>query len=119
MVASSGNGGNFSDMMRDFKTHTSKKVISTIKKINESRDWMVDKFEFAAKTDSKSDKYKFWQSGFHPIQLESEKFIDQKINYTHQNPVKAGLVTEDIHYRYSSAIDYKGGKGPLDVVLLV
>ncbi len=119
MIVSASAGGRLSDIMRDFKRHTGKKVIEAIKEINESRDWMVDKFEFAAKIDFKSKEYKFWQTGFHPILLESGKFIDQKLDYLHENPVATGLVTEDARYAYSSAIDYKGGKGLLEVVLLI
>jgi len=118
MIVSASEGGRLSGIMRDFKRHTGKKVIETIKGINESRDWMINKFEFAAKIDIKSKDYKFWQTGFHPVFLESSKFIDQKLNYIHRNPVAAGLVTEAAHYAYSSAIDYEGGKGLLDVVLL-
>ena len=34
------------------------------------------------------------------------------------NPVVAELVDEPHYYRYSSAIDYSGGKGLLDVILV-
>lgn len=30
----------------------------------------------------------------------------QKLNYIHQNPVKAGLVANDIDDKYSSALQY-------------
>jgi hypothetical protein len=43
--------------------------------------------------------------------------MKQKIDYIHQNPIKAEIVNEAEHYRYSSAIDYAGGKGLLDVYL--
>jgi putative transposase len=39
-------------------------------------------------------------------------------NYIHQNPVEAGFVNEAEHWKYSSAIDYCGGKGLLDVLFL-
>ncbi len=109
---------NLSAIIRDFKKFTSKRIIKTIKEINESRDWILNKFEFAAKIHSKTKQYKVWQDGFHPILLESNKFIDQKLNYIHQNPVVAGLVTEAEYYNYSSAINYAGGMGLLDVVFL-
>ena len=44
--------------------------------------------------------------------------IDQRLDYLHKNPVKAGLVDEEVKYLYSSAIDYHGGKGLLDVIVL-
>jgi hypothetical protein len=40
------------------------------------------------------------------------------MNYIHQNPVVSGFVTEPHHWQYSSAIDYSGGKGLIDLVFL-
>jgi hypothetical protein len=42
----------------------------------------------------------------HPIELYSGKFIIQKLNYIHMNPVAAGIVDEPEHYVFSSARDY-------------
>ncbi|MDQ7948046.1 MAG: transposase [Pedobacter sp.] len=119
MIIGSKENINISDIMRDFKKFTAKKVIETIRSIRESRTWMINKFEFAARIHAKSDQYKFWRDGFHPILLESSYFTAQKLDYIHQNPVKAGLVTQEEYYQYSSAIDYFGGKGLLEVVLLI
>ena len=44
--------------------------------------------------------------------------MDQRLNYIHDNPVKEGLVYEPEHYIYSSALDYSGGKGLLEIELL-
>ena len=38
-----------------------------------------------------------------------------KINYIHQNPVKRGYVDESSHWRYSSARDYEGMSGLLEI----
>jgi len=37
------------------------------------------------------------------------------LEYTHQNPVKSFFVREAEDYVYSSAIDYAGEKGLLDI----
>lgn len=39
----------------------------------------------------------------------------QRLEYVHQNPVVAGIVFEPYHYVYSSATDYTGGKGLVDI----
>ena len=54
------------------------------------------------------------------MELYSAAFIFQKTNYTHQNPVEAGIVEKPEHYLYSSAKDYVLTKkcGLLDVVFL-
>ena len=44
--------------------------------------------------------------------------IDQRLNYLHQNPVKAGLVDKAESWIYSSAIDYCGMKGLVNIELL-
>ncbi len=38
-----------------------------------------------------------------------------KINYIHHNPVKRGYVDEAKHWRYSSARDYEGIDGLIEV----
>jgi len=45
--------------------------------------------------------------------------MDQKLDYLHYNPVVAGWVDEPEHYLYSSARDYAGDKGLIDIELLV
>jgi putative transposase len=44
--------------------------------------------------------------------------MDQRLNYIHYNPVEAGFVDEPEKYWYSSAVDYSGGKGLLDILFI-
>ena len=44
--------------------------------------------------------------------------VDQRLYYLHNNPVKAQIVDEAEHYIYSSAIDYVGGKGLVEIEFL-
>ena len=44
--------------------------------------------------------------------------IDQKLDYIHNNPVKAMLVEEPQHYIFSSANDYCGEKGLVEIDFL-
>lgn len=101
------------DIMRDFKKFTSKKIISAIKENpQESRkEWLINKF--IAK-----DGICFWGTDNHPIELWSNKVIDQKLEYLHNNPVDEGLVFKPEQYVYSSAIDYAGEKGLLDIIII-
>ncbi len=39
----------------------------------------------------------------------------EKIEYIHSNPVKRGYVDECEHWRYSSARDYKGLSGLIEI----
>lgn len=106
------------DIMRDFKKHTSKALVKTIAEINESRsDWLMSAFEFAGRANLKIKDYKVWKDGYHPEEIITAYFMEQKLDYIHNNAVEAGFVTEPHHYALSSAIDYAGGKGLIDVVL--
>ena len=75
-------------IMRDFKKFTSKEIIELINDVNESRkDWLIRAFANAAKNLKRIKKYKVWQDGNQPKQLETNHFIEQKLNYV-QTPSK-------------------------------
>jgi len=118
LIISEQQNQNLSDIIRDFKKHTSKQIVSEIAKINESREWMLNRFKFLGSINPKIILAKFWRDGYHPILLESNRFLEQKLNYIHENPVESGLVTEPQYYNYSSAVNYAGGIGLLEVVFL-
>ncbi len=109
------------DVLGDLKRFTSRKNIAAIKENpGESRkEWMLKKFKSAGAVTSNTTSHQFWRHGNKPIELWSNKLIDEKINYIHQNPVKEGLVRKPEDYLYSSAWDYSGEKGILDDVIVV
>lgn len=108
-----------SAIIRDFKKFTSKRIIEAIKDIPESRrDWLLDKFSFEARRSGRAEYYKLWRDSNHAICLDGTIDAMQKINYIHNNPVKAGIVESPEYYIYSSAADYSGGKGLVKVELL-
>ena len=49
---------------------------------------------------------------------EPSGFIKQKVDYTHNNPVKDKIVTLPEDYYFSSARNYAGLDNELDVVIL-
>jgi hypothetical protein len=57
----------------------------------------------------------FWKKDNHAILLDTNKMMQQRLDYLHNNPVEAGIVDEPEHYIFSSARDYAGKKGLLDV----
>ena len=88
-----------------------------IKEVPESRrEWLLYRFSFAGKFDHRIKNYKVWQDISHPILLESNNLIDQKINYIHQNPVRALIVQNAEDYIFSSASDYAGTKGMINII---
>ena len=109
-----------SNIIRDFKKFTSKKLVNSIEdNVQESRkDWMMNRFWYAGANDKKIKNNRFWQEGYCPEEIFSEEFLRQKINYIHQNPVRQEIVLFPEQYKYSSAIDYAGEKGLLDVAVI-
>ena len=108
-----------SDILRDFKKFTNKRILAEIETGVESRKkWMLNQFEFAGRYNPKIKDYKFWQDGNEAKEIHTPEFLQQKIDYIHMNPVVAEIVNEPHHYIYSSAIDYSGGKGLIDIVLV-
>lgn len=119
LLASAKETFHLSDILRDFKKFTNKKIIDAIDDDSESRRrWMLYRFEFAGKINPKIKDFKFWQDGNEAKEIHTNEFLDQKLNYIHNNPVVAEIVNNPEDYRYSSAIDYAGGKGLIDVVLI-
>ena len=105
------------DTIRDFKRHTVKTIISQIINEPESRrEWMLKEFEEEGAKKDRNKTYKFWKSGNHAIELFSEKFVWQKINYIHNNPVKEKFVKNPQDWLYSSASNYWNGEGLLEKV---
>ena len=100
---------NLSDIVRDFKSHTSRQIWNTILSEPESRrEWMMERFEKAAKRQKRNSGYQIWKHDNHAIELVSEKFIAQKMNYIHMNPVRAGWVSHENDWMYSSQRNYCG-----------
>ena len=105
--------------IRDYKKFTANAVIKDIQRMPESRrDWMLYRFEFAGKYDNRITKYRFWQDKSHPIQLTSTEMINQRINYTHENPVRTGAVAVAEDYLYSSARNYAGLSSVIEIDLV-
>jgi len=118
LIISSKNG-NLSGIMRDFKTYTNQEFVKDLSEGKDSRrKWIIELFKNRADEIKRIKNYKVWQDGNHPVLLDTNKIIDDRLQYTHQNPVVQGLVYNAEDYLYSSAIDYCGGKGLLEIELI-
>lgn len=106
-----------SELLRDFKRHTSKKVVETIENNpQESRkEWLLWMFERAGKKNATTSKHQFWQHHNKPIELWSENLIKQKIDYIHNNPIESGFVTNPIDWKYSSARNFQDDNTVLEI----
>jgi len=86
-------------------------------------DWLVKKNNHVVLTElnlhkirhKKDREYQFWQEGAHPQLIQNEEMMRQKIEYIHNNPVVRGYVDKPEHWRYSSARNYLGLPGMIEI----
>jgi putative transposase len=97
--------GSLGDVLGSFKTYTSKKLFEMITNNEQEsrRKWMIGLFGRAGKHNPLNTNHQFWQNGNYPVLLYTPAVIDQKINYIHENPVRAGFVRSAHEFWYSSA----------------
>ncbi len=93
-----------SDFMRDYKTFTSKRIIRQAQ-VEKIANW-ISVFEQAGLETGRSDN-KVWQDSFWDENVYTERFLRQKLNYIHRNPLRSGLVERSGDYPYSSYRNYE------------
>ena len=111
-MISSAKNHDLSDIIGDLKKFTSRQIVNAIVNSNyESRkDWMLEIFRQQGSANSRNSESQFWRQDNQPKELYSPKFTVQKLEYIHNNPVKAGIVDNPQEYIYSSARDYYFGE---------
>ena len=106
---------------RNIKSFTAMKIIDAIvNNAGESRkkEWLHI-FEEAGEKNSGNHRFQFWQHYNHPVLLDTTEKYNERFNYLHWNPVKAGFVLEPWYWLYGSGMDYfTDKKGLLDIVML-
>jgi putative transposase len=110
LVASS---NDIAKTMAKFKSFTAREIINYLK--SENAKTILEQLAFYKKAHKVSSEFQLWQEGIQPKLIVSEKMMLDRINYIHNNPVKRGYVDEAVHWRYSSARDYDGVIGLLNV----
>ena len=113
-------GDKLENIMRDMKKHTSTALKQAIKEhpTESRREWMLWMMKRAGEKNSQNSKFQLWQQDNHPIELFDHKILHQKLDYMHYNPVVAGIVEKPEDYLYSSARDYYGLSGLIDIILV-
>jgi REP element-mobilizing transposase RayT len=99
--------------MSKFKSFTAKKILKYLHK--ENAKTILEQLAFYKKAHKKETSYQLWQEGIAPKLIQGDKMMIDRINYIHNNPIKRGYIDEASHWRYSSARDYEGIKGLIEV----
>lgn len=66
----------------------------------------------------KNVSFKFWLDGNEAKEIHCSEFLIQKLEYTHNNSVRAEIIENPIDYKYRSAINNADRKGLLEVILI-
>lgn len=97
--------GSLSNVLRDLKAHTAKQLIKAIEENPQEskKELFLKLFKYFGNKSPQNQQMQFWKHDNHPFFLYSNKMIEQKIDYIHNNPVEAGFVNHGYEWRLSSA----------------
>ena len=87
------------NVQRDFMKYIGQRILRSFK---ENEPLVAE----GLRVNSSDRKYQVWERNSLGISLTKERFLIQKLNYIHNNPVKAGLCKYPEEYKYSSARFY-------------
>ncbi len=107
----------FSDELRKFKSFTARRIVDLLSYSGTS--FFLQQMRFSKKHHKTEQIYQVWQEGSHPVAIEDEAVLKQKIEYIHANPVRRGYVDQPEHWRYSSARDNSGQAGPIPIEMIL
>jgi REP element-mobilizing transposase RayT len=103
-----------SDVMQRFKSFTAHQIVDLLRRHGaETLLRQLQTLKLQHKMDS---NVQVWQEGSMPKQIQNDEMMWQKIEYIHMNPVNRGFVDDPLHWRWSSARNYAGQKGLIEVV---
>lgn len=117
LICRSNIDSNLNDILRDLKKFTAVQIIRELTGNYQERrkSWLQWPLRSSASESSSNKNYQVWQHDNHPIELDTTFLAEQKINYIHHNPVRAGFVISAEAWQYSSARDYAGEKGFVNI----
>lgn len=120
MIVKTRNDEDLRNIIRDFKRYTAKLIYEKLKsdKTESRKNWMLWIIESQGDRSSSNELIKVWRHENHPVTLDSNYLLEQRLSYIHENPVRAGICYTPQDYVYSSAGIYAGESGVLDVELM-
>jgi len=98
--------------MASFKSYSAGAII---KRLTECHSPVLELIVFHKARHKTDREHQVWQEGSHPEQIEGEAMMLQKLEYIPANPVARGYVDDPLHWRYSSARNYAGMEGLIEV----
>ena len=103
---------------RDFKKYTTPLILKALEmEMDFRREWMMRHFEDYGKPLRRIEKFHLWQNCSGPLRIDCQqpKYLLDRIAHIHENPVREMIVEQPEAYLYSSARDYAGIRGIVNV----
>lgn len=94
-----------------FKSFTARKVIEHLQRNGAER--ALERLRSSKRTHKHDRQYQFWQEGSHAERVCSEAVMEALLHPS--QPMRRGYVDRPEHWRYSSARNYAGETGLLEV----
>jgi REP element-mobilizing transposase RayT len=105
---------NLSSAMKSFKMYSARQIIDLLKR---HRATVLLRQLRTLKLPHKTrSEYQVWEEGSKPKQISGDEMMLQKLEYIHNNPVERGFIDNPVHWRYSSARNYAGLPGLVNVI---
>ena len=89
-----------------FKSFTARQILDYLQE--KQRQHLLEQFHFYKAAHKEDRSYQLWEEGFHPVLIQNEAMLRERLDYMHNNPVRRGYVEDPRHWRYSSARNYAG-----------
>lgn len=103
-----------SKVVKDSKSFTARQIIDLLDR--RAATVLLKQLRFEKLAHKVQSDYQVWQEGSHPEQIQNDEMMWQKLEYMHNNPLERGYVDDPLHWRYSSARNYAGQPGLIEVV---
>ncbi len=119
-IVSSGPEKDLSVIIRDFKRFTARELYEALcsNGMESRKNWLKWIFDSQGSRSSSNKNMKIWKHENHPVPLDMNNMMDQKLDYIHDNPVRAGICYQGEDYIYSSAGFYAGRESLLEITPL-
>lgn len=104
------------DLSRDirrFRSYTARQIIDHLQ--TAKAFGLLSRLKSAKKIHKSDREYQLWQERVHAELIMSDDMMRQKLEYIHSNPIQRGYVDLPEHWRYSSARNYAGDEGLIEI----
>ncbi|HBA88749.1 MAG TPA: transposase [Geobacter sp.] len=99
--------------LASFKSFTARRIISQLER--NGAESLLMRLSWSKMTFKADREHQFWQEGSHAELVLSDSMMREKLEYIHGNPLRRGYIDRAEQWRYSSARNYIGEPGLIEI----